>query len=139
MKMPSARDIAQKFVRVTSTRASDYEAGVKNPVEDWEKETADSEDRFEAGIKAAITRKAFGKGVRKCGTAKQIKQTLLKGVPIWPERIVLSEDAMAEGMEPVVKTLEGVTLPQKYPKGDPRNIERVKVGNIALHRMKTGS
>lgn len=138
MRMPSAREIAQKFVRVTSTRASDYEQGVKNPRAEWEKETAEAEDRYEAGVKAGIVRKAFGKGVRKCGTARQIAQTLLKGVPIWPERIVLAEDAMADGMEDVVRTLEGVTLPQKYPKGDPRNIERVKVGNIALHKMKTG-
>ena len=138
MKMPSAREIAQKFVRVTSTRSEDYEQGVKNPDADWEDETAGAEDRFEAGIRDAIAGKRFGKGVRKCGTANQIKKTIEKGVPIWPERIVGAEDAMAEGMEEVVKTLEGVTLPPKYAKGDPRNIERVKVGNVALHKMKTG-
>lgn len=138
MRMPSARDIAKKFVRITSTRSEDYEKGVKNPKADWEDETAGAEDRFEAGIRDAISRKAFGKGVKKCGTATQIKRTIEKGVPIWPERILLAEDNMAEGMEQVVSTLEGVTLPPKYAKGDPRNIERVKAISVALHKMKTG-
>ncbi|GAI64762.1 unnamed protein product, partial [marine sediment metagenome] len=67
----SAIDIAKKWVRVTSERTEDYEEGVNNPAKDWEKETLAAEGRYEAGIKDSIIRKAFGKGVKKVGTAKQ--------------------------------------------------------------------
>lgn len=138
MIVPSAAAIAKKWARVTPDRTVDYEEGVRNPLRDWEKETADAEPLYEAGVKAGILRKAFGKGVRKCGTARQRLKTILKGIPVWAERVSLAEDDMRSGMEPVVKVLEGLTLPKQYETGDPRNIERVKAIQQALHKLKTG-
>ena len=138
MIVKTAAAIAKKWARVTPERTVDYEEGVKNPAKDWEKETIAAEARFEAGIKDAIARKAFGKGVRKVGTAKQKSKTILKGIPRWPEGVRGAEDDMLKGMEPVVKTLEALTLPERYPTGDPRNIKRVEAIQQALHKMKTG-
>lgn len=138
MQVKSAKSIAAKWARVTPDRIADYEDGVRNPERDWEKETLASEENYEAGIKDAISRKAFGKGVKKAGTAKQQSASILKGIPRWPEGVRGAEDAMESGMEPVVKVLSALTLPKRYPTGDPRNIERVKAIQVALHKMKTG-
>ncbi|MQY78101.1 MAG: hypothetical protein GH151_02735 [Bacteroidetes bacterium] len=138
MIVKSAAKIAEKWARVTPERTVDYEEGVKNPAKDWEKETIAAEARFEAGIKDAIARKAFSKGVKKVGTSKQQSKTILKGIPRWPEGVRGAEDDMLKGMEPVVKTLEALTLPERYPTGDPRNIKRVEAIQQALHKMKTG-
>ena len=139
MIVPSAAKIAEKWGRVTPERIIDYEAGVRNPLRDWETETKAAEPRYEEGVKAAISRKAFGKGVARVGTAKHKAKTILKGIPRWPEGVRVAEDDMRKGMENVVKTLEGITLPQRYPTGDPRNIERVRVIQQALHKMKIGA
>ena len=138
MIVPPASEIAAKWVRVTSERTDDYESGVRNPLHDWEKETSDAENRYEAGVKAGILRKAFGKGVKKCGTAVPKAKTILKGIPIWAERVRLAESEMRTGMEPVVRVLEGLKLPQKYETGDPRNCKRVEAVQQALHKLKTG-
>lgn len=138
MLVPSAANIAKKWGRVTPERTQDYEEGVRNPIRDWEKETSDAEERYEGGIKTAIARKAFGKGVKKCGTSKQKAKTILKGIARWPEGVRVAESDMAIGMEPVVKALEGITLPKRYETGDPRNIERVKIIQTTLHKLKTG-
>ncbi len=138
MIVKTAADIASKWARVTPERTVDYELGVTNPAKDWEKETLAAEKRYEEGIKASITRKAFGRGVKAAGTAKQKSKTILKGIPRWPEGVRGAEDDMRKGMEPVVKTLEALTLPERYPTGDPRNIERVKAIQQALHKLKTG-
>ncbi len=138
MIVKSAAEIASKWARVTSERSVDYEEGVRNPSKDWETETKAAEARYEAGIKDAITRKAFSKGVSKAGTAKQKAKSILKGIPRWPEGVRGAESDMRVGMEPVVKVLEGITLPQRYPSGDPRNIQRVLVIQQALHKLKTG-
>lgn len=138
MRIPSAAKIAAKWRRVTEERTVDYEEGVRNPLKDWADETANAEDRYEAGIKASILRKAFGKGVRRVGTAKQKAKTILKGILRWPEGVRGGEDDMRKGMEPVVKVLTDLELPKRYETGDPRNIERVKKIQQALHKMKTG-
>ncbi len=138
MVVPSASKIAEKWGRVTPDRVTDYEEGVRHPLKDWEKETFESESRYEAGIKSAMARKAFGKGVKKVGTAKQKSKTIEKGIPRWPEGVRGAVKDMEDGMEPVVKVLEGIKLPERYETGDPRNIERVKVIQQALHKMKTG-
>jgi len=134
----SASKIAEKWARVTSGRTEDYEDGVRNPKKDWEAETKAAETRYEDGIKAAITRKAFGKGVAECGTATQQKKTIEKGIIRWPEGVRVAQDDMRAGMEKVVKVLEATKLPPAYAKGDPRNLERVKVVTQALHQMKVG-
>lgn len=139
MVVPSARQIAEKWARRTPDCEADFEAGVRNPKKDWESGASGAEDSYEDGVKKAIARKAFGKGVRRCGTSGQQSKTILKGLPRWGEGVRLAEDDMASAMEPVVRTLEGITLPKRYPKGDPRNIERVKVINTALHKMKIGA
>jgi len=138
MIVPSAAKIAEKWARVTPERSTDYELGVRNPKKDWADETAGAEDRYEDGIKASIARKGFSAGVRKAGTAKQKSKSISKGIPRWPEGVRGAESDMKAGMENVVKTLEGITLPKRYATGDPRNIERVKVIQQALHKMKTG-
>jgi len=135
MKVPSAQEIAKRFVTYAPGRAGRYADGVANPDEDWEKNTADAESNYEEGIKKAITRKAFGKGVHKCGTAKQKAQTL-KNLPRWAEGIEGAESEMAAAMTPVVAVMEGITLPKKYPKGDPRNYERNKIIGTTLRKAK---
>jgi hypothetical protein len=134
----SAVAIASKWARVTPERLDDYEGGVRNPKKDWGKETAAAEGRYEEGIKASIARKAFGKGVTKCGTAGQQEKTIEKGLTRWPEGVRLAEKDMADGMAPVVAVIERTTLPGRYPKGDPRNYERVKAMGTALHNLKIG-
>lgn len=138
MECKDAAAIAKKWVRVTSERTEDYEEGVRNPGKDWAKETLNAEDRYEAGLRDSILRKAFSKGVKKVGTAKQQAKTILKGIVRWPEGVRGAEDDMRSGMEPVVSVLKALTLPPRYATGDPKNIERVKAIQQALHKMKTG-
>ena len=138
MKVKSASAIAEKWARVTSERTQDYEDGVKNPIRDWEKETIDAKERYEAGIKASIARDAFSKGVKKAGTAKQKAKSITKGIPRWAEGVRGAQNDMQSGMEPVVKILEGLTLPPRFATGDPRNIKRVEAVQQALHKLKTG-
>lgn len=139
MRVPSASKIARKWARVTSERTTDYEEGVRNPQADWAEETAGAEGRYEEGVKTAMAQKRFGKGVSEAGTAKQQKASIEKGVEEgrWAGGVRVAEGEMARGIDEVVRTLESVKLPPKYPKGDPRNLERVKAVSTALHAMKT--
>jgi len=135
MLMPSAKTIADRFVKYAPGRSDRFEEGVRNPGKDWKGETLAAEKNYEDGVKAAIGRKAFGKGVTKCGTAKQQGKTILN-LSRWSEGISNAGPEMETSMEKVVAVMSAVKLPPAYPKGDIRNYERVKVIGTALRKAK---
>ncbi len=134
----SASQIAEKWARVTPERLTDFESGVRSPKRDWAKNTKDAEPRYEEGIKEAMAQKRFGKGVLRVGTAHQQAMTIEQGFIRWPDGVRTAEGRMADGMQRVVAVLEKTSLPPRYAKGDPRNLQRVKAVNDALHKMKMG-
>ncbi len=135
MNMPSAREIASRFVKFAPGRFDRFQDGIRNPRRDWETETKAAEPNYESGVKAAISRKAFGKGVAKTGTARQQAKTI-QNEDRWVEGIQGSEETMTSAMEPVVAVMEAIKLPQRYPTGDPRNYERSKAVGTALRKAK---
>lgn len=135
MQCPSAAEIARRFVKYAPGREDRYKEGIRNPGEDWEKRTKDAEPNYEDGVKKAILRKAFGKGVTKCGTARQQAKTI-QNENRWTEGIEGAEVEMTTAMQGVVTVLSAITLPPSYPKGDPRNYKRVEAVGTALRKAK---
>jgi len=134
MRCPDASAIAAKCVKRATAAEDDYEQGVRNPTEDWEKNTKDAESRYEDETKKAMDRKAFGKGVTRCGTTGQQAETIQKGVEQhrWVGGVQVMEPAMTKGMEPVVAKLRTTVLPPKGPKGSPAQGKRFEVTRQAL-------
>ncbi len=135
MECASAAEIARRFVKYAPDRADRYEEGVRAPKRDWKTETMAAEKNYEEGVKKGITRKAFGKGVSKCGTERQQEKTI-RNITRWGEGIAGSESDMAAAMEPVVAVIRATKLPEKYPTGDDRNYERSKAVGKALRKAK---
>jgi hypothetical protein len=132
----SISDITKKFIDVTPQRSAEYGEGVKNPRKDWEQATAAAEDNYEDGVAKAIARKAFGHGVKDAGNAKYQKGVAEKGVARWPAGIRLAGPAYARGFGPYRDEIERTTLPQRYARRDPRNLDRVAAVARALGELK---
>lgn len=132
----SIADISKKFIDVTPGRSAQYAEGVKNPKKDWETATIAAEATFEAGVQKSIANKSFGKGVKRAGKAKYQKGVEEKGVSRWPVGVSLAQDAFAEGYAPYRDEIERTTLPQRYPRRDPRNLQRVAAIDKALGDLK---
>jgi len=135
----SASEIARKWADVTPMRDADYKAGVSAPKTDWATETANAEERYEAGVQDAMSRKAFGSGVRDAGSAKWQRGALEKGVNRWGPGVRAAQPDYEKGFAPYRDTIEATTLPPRRRAGDPANIERVAVLASALHARKVGS
>jgi len=135
----SADQVASKWARVTPERAPDYEDGVRNPTKDWGTQTAAAEDTYKAGVTAAMGRGAFGKGVRKAGTASWQKGAIEKGTARFGPGVQTAQPKYQSAIADVLSTINSVTLPPRYAKGDPRNIARVSAIATALHKKKIGS
>jgi len=137
--MPAIRSIAEianKWARVTPGRASDYEAGIRTPKEDWEAATIAAEGAYEGGVQTAIAEKRFSKGVRAAGVKKWQRKALELGVTRWGPGVAAAKDDYQAGFGPFRDVIERVVLPERRPKGDPGNIDRVRVIAAALHEAK---
>jgi hypothetical protein len=128
--------ITDAWKRRSQASTPDYEAGVRNPRKDWARQTAAAEDNYNKGVQAAISRKAFGKGVQNAGTEKWQRNAIEKGTMRWADGINASEKAYADGFAPYADVIRNTSLPARGAKGDPKNIERVRVMAKALHDKK---
>jgi len=127
--MAEIKDLAaikEKWTRVTPQRTEDYTIGIKNPRRDWAGETAGAADNYKAGVDAAHSKGMFAKGVKKAGTAKWQAKALAKGPTRFAEGVYLAGGDYETGFAPYREAIARATLPPRFPKRDPRNLERVK-------------
>lgn len=128
----SIDSISKKWAEVTPMRAADYQAGIQNPRRSWKAATVNAESSYEDGVRQAIGRKAFGKGVSKAGDEKWQRKSLTRGVANWGPGVADAEGDFNAGFAPYREAIAAVKLPPRYARRDPRNLARVKAVNDAL-------
>jgi hypothetical protein len=129
----SAQQSSEKWSRKAAASSQDYSNGIDNPRVDWATATKAAEPNFKTAVVEAANAGRFGKGVTAAGTAAWSAGAKNKGVPRWASGIAASTDKFAAGIQGVLSTISALTLPPRGVKGDPRNLERVRVIANALH------
>jgi len=133
----SASEIANKWATVTPQRSSDYEQGVRNPRADWARQTAAAADAWKTGVTEAIARGAFAKGVTRAGTQVWQEGALVKGTARWGPGVQVAQSKYEQAFAPYRDAIESVTLPPRFARRDPRNLDRVKAIVEAMNKTKT--
>ena len=133
-EIKSISAIQEKWARVTPTRTEDYTLGIKNPKRDWAKAAGDAKETYKAGVQASITNDSYAKGVAKAGTATWQNAATKKGPGRFAEGVIVGAADYGTGFAPYADTIKATTLPPRYPAGDIRNLERVKVISQALRK-----
>jgi hypothetical protein len=128
--------IASKWARVTPTRTADYESGVKNPARDWSRATLAAADAWKAGITESVAKGTWQKGVTSAGSSTWQSGAVDKGVPRWGPGVQVAEPVYAAGFAPYREAIARVTLPPRYARRDPRNLQRVNAVVDALVKTK---
>lgn len=131
--------IRDKWTRVTPGRTEDYKLGIQNPRRDWETETLAGADNWKAGVDAAAAKGLFPKGVSEAGTRKWQEKALKKGPGRFSEGVYIAGPDYEKGFAPYHAAIERVDLGPRYPRRDPRNLERVKRVVDALVAVKVGA
>ena len=134
----SLAHIRDKWVRVTPGRTEDYLLGVKNPRRDWADETAAADAIYKAGVDAAHAKGLFKRGVIAAGTKKWQDKAVTKGPGRFSEGVYLAGPDYERGFAPFRDAIEKVDLGPRFPKRDPRNLDRVKRIVDALIKEKIG-
>jgi len=126
--------VVKKWQERASVATDDYKFGIENPKVDWASATEKAFDAWQKGVQAAIAEKRFVGGVRKAGTEKWKRKALEVGADRYATGVRAAVDEYQSAMAEVLRVIEGVTLPERGPRGDPKNIERVKAIADALHK-----
>ncbi len=122
----SLQEIANKWKTVTPQRSNEYRAGIEAPRKDWAEATAAASDNWANGVQEAAASGAFGRGVSAAGTDKWRRGALLKGVSRWGPGVQIAENDYAKGFGPYRDAISNLTLPARFARRDPRNLERVR-------------
>jgi len=128
--------IAAKYGSVTPQRSQDYADGIANPRRSWSQGALAAEQAFKEGVTAAATAGRFGKGVRAAGDGKWLDGATKKGVQRWGPGVQMGQDRYQQGFAPYASAIGSATLPPRYKRRDPRNLERVRAVVEAVSRVK---
>jgi len=129
-------EIAKKWVEVTPGRAAYYEAGVKNPLEDWASEAVAAAPTYKAAVTVPHIDKLYAGGVKMAGTAKWQRKAVDVGVPRYGPGVSAAVDDFKGGFAPYYEELTRIELPERGPRGADINFERVKVIGKALAKKR---
>jgi hypothetical protein len=137
-EIKSMASIREKWARVTPQRSEDYKLGIQNPKRDWAQEATAGAANWKAGIDAAAGKKLFEKGVAKAGSAKWKARAIEKGPGRFAEGVYIAAPDYEKGFAPYREAISSADLGPRFPKRDPRNLDRVKKIVTALVNTKLG-
>ena len=135
-EIKSLAEIRDKWTRVTPGRTEDYKLGIAHPKRDWAEETAEAQGNWKAGIDAAASKGLFVKGVVAAGTKKWQEKALKKGPGRFAEGVYIAGPDYEKGFAPYREAISRVDLGPRFPRRDPRNLERVRRVVEALVKEK---
>lgn len=137
-EIKSLAAIRDKWQRVTPGRTADYKLGIQHPRRDWAEEAKAGKDNWKAGVDAAHNMNLYEKGVDEAGTSKWRERSLKKGPGRFAEGVYMAGPDYEKGFAPYREAIAAVDLGPRFPKRDPRNLDRVRLIVEALIAKKVG-
>ena len=138
METKSIGATQEKWGRVTPQRTEDYKLGVQTPRRDWLAGAVAAKENHKSAMVTAAAGDSFSKGCTRAGTSRWQTKALSKGPARFAEGVMLGAPDYGAGFGPFQQALVALTLPPRFPRGDPRNLTRVSVIAVALRKVKTG-
>ncbi len=136
VKVKSAAEVAKKWGEVTPGRSAYYQSGAAAAGPDWEKNTCDAKGSFVAGVTAGNIGQMFVGGVKRAGAAKFVRKINDVGAGRFGQGVSAAIQDFQSGVEPMLATIAGLTLPARAPRGSSSNLERVRVIADALNKKR---
>jgi hypothetical protein len=128
--------IQTKFAQRASAAGNDYKNGVMNPRRPWAASASAASQSWADGVQQAVANGRFTKGVAKAGDAKWQANASTTGASRYPSGAQASAPNYGTNFAPYLQTIAGLNLPPRFPRGDPRNNDRVSAVTAALHAKK---
>jgi len=136
IKVKSAADVAKKWGDVTPGRAAFYESGAVGAGDDWQKNTEAASAQFKAAVSASNIDQLYKGGVKKAGAEKYNRKVKDVGSARFSQGVTAGITDYQNGVDPMLATIAGITLPARQPRGSEANLARVREVATALHKKR---
>lgn len=134
--VPSAADIATKWVEVTPARASYYEAETPKAADLWETNAKAAKGTYKTSVADPKIGDRFAGGIARVGAEKFKRKVVDVGVGRYGPGITAAEGDMSAGIAPYRDTLDGLEVPDRKPRGDLANLKIVETIFKTLHAKR---
>ena len=138
--MPAIKDLtssAQKWSRNAGAAATEFASAAQGAADKWGRNTQGAGANFRQAITAGNMQAKFERGVAKAAQSGKFATKLAKvGASRYSEGVGASQQDWSSGFEPYQGVLSTITYPPRAPRGDARNIERVKVVDTTLNAKR---
>lgn len=136
IKVKSAAEVATKWAGVASQRGTEYKAGVAGAGPDWQKGAVNAAPAFKAAVQAPNIQQLFSGGVTKAGSDKYVRKASGVGADRYGPGVTAAQPDYQAGMDPMLATIASVNLPDRAPRGNTNNLNRVAAVDAALHAKR---
>ena len=137
--MPRVRPGAfERWVKRASIATEDYRQGVQAPRRNWKEATLAAREAWRQGVQQAISQGRWERRVSATRNEDWEEKAATLGADRYAPGVQAAQDIYAARVTPYLQAIERLTLPPRGPKGDPRNLERVRLIAQTLHNLKTG-
>lgn len=137
MKVKSLDSIASKWAQRASGASQAYKDGVSGAT-GWAAATSAGANNWSAGVTAAASDGRFARGVNAAGDAAWQAGAINKGVARYGPGVQVAQPKFSAGFAKFASVLSSLTLPSRFPKGSPQNLDRVTAVVNALRNAKVG-
>ena len=138
LRVKSIDMAAKKFVARASIAGPDYAAGVAAAGTTQHDHAVAAKDSWAAGLQAAIAGNRFVTGLNKNPAKWQAKASSV-GAQRYPQGVAAASPFYVAGFGPYLDLLAASTPPPRFPRGDPRNRDRVGFVDDLLHKKRVGA
>ncbi len=136
LKVKPLEDTVKRWVEETPKRSTYYERYTPEAAETWEKNAIGAAAIYKAAVQAADIDKRFAGGIKRVGAAKFRRKVTSVGVARFGPGITAAEEDYKSGIAWVIEELNKIEVPERKPRGDPSNYDRVRKIGEHLHKKR---
>lgn len=135
-KVKPIAEVAPKWQRRSASAGPEYEAGIRNPVADWQSQAVAAKGAWQQGVTAAAGRDAYAKGVAAAGSTKWQQRSIEKGPPRFAQGVTVGQPDYEKAVAPFLDAIARTDLPPRGPAGSEQNLQRMAPIARALAALK---
>jgi len=136
LKVKTLADTVKRWVTEAPKRAEYYKLYTPAAAEFWEEKAVLAAPTYKAAVTAIDIDKRFAGGIRRVGAKKFKNKVERVGIDRYGPGIAAAEDYYKTGIDPFLKRLTEIDVPERKPRGDPANLKRVEVIFKELHDLR---
>ena len=132
----SITEAQANFTNVTPGRADIYARNAVARVGKWSANTIGGIPNFQAAVTGAGVAGRIRANVSGRGSQRYPAKIMAVGQARFSQGVAAAGNDYSTGFQPYLSVIQGITLPAKGPRGDPRNYQRVNAVGDALHAAR---